>query len=238
MRPLALAIVVLSSCQRHAPPPAPAAQATPSPLPGRSSCAARRLAFQPLIGRTYRFTADERHTKDPEGTRRKHYVSQVVFTAASGAWRADERDFAIPFTPWSHADPTKAVLHWTLYAAGVPAAHPTADGTTDASTVEAMSLFRFRTTIALPSTCVGDSHDGGWTELGRPRSISTKVVSADDRRVRLHVSITRGTWRQEGDVDVAMDDGLTGEWRIHELGPGAPELEVNDVQRVIEVTHD
>jgi len=37
-------------------------------------------------------------------------------------------------------------------------------------------------------------------------------------------------------VDVSLDDGLTGEARLHELGPGAPA--VNDTQRVIEITHD
>ena len=122
------------------------------------------------------------------------------------------------------------------HADGVPAGHPKSDDGADTFFVESMSLFRFRTPITLPSTCVGDTHEASWTKLGRPRSLSTKVLSSDAEHVRLHVTIQRGEWHQDGEVDVSLEDGLSGEARLHELGPGAPA--VNDTQRVIKITHD
>jgi len=224
-----------SSVSAASSPAAPPASATVS---ASTPCGRRPLAFRPVAGRTYHFTADERYTKDPEGTTRKHYTSAVVFGVVPPGWSAVEHGFGIPFKPWSHGDLTNDVLHWTLDAGGVPTVEPTQEGNMEF--LDAMSLFRFRTPITLPSTCVGDTHAAHWTELGRlSRSVATTVLAADDRHVRLHVVIQRGRdWHQEGEVDVSLDDGLSGEARLHELGPEAPALYVNDTQRVIRVTHD
>ena len=40
-------------------------------------------------------------------------------------------------------------------------------------------------------------------------------------------------WDSKGDWDVAIDDGLSGEMRVHVQGPGAPDINVFD--RVIRV---
>lgn len=209
-----------------------------SPAAATGACKTRPLEFRPRAGRVYGFSSEERYTSDEPSTRRKLYESKLSFAqAASSGWTASESAFAIPFQPWSYEDPAGATLVWQLDKRGVPQGPPEERGFQRPDFLRHLSLFDFWPVgVVLPSTCPSDEGDLSWDDGGRPRTVHFRVLDVEAGRVRMRVEILRGTWRLEGTLEVALDDGLTGEAHLHEVGPGAPR--VNDNQRVIRVRRE
>ena len=208
---------------------------TPRGPDSRDDCRARPLSFRPRTGARYRFSAEERHTYDQPGTHRKLYESTIVYTPGqSQTWSAVETGFVIPFEPWRYADPRSAMLTWKLNARGVPLQEPDISGSSEPQSVRHLSLFGFWPVgIVLPATCPGDEAHVSWSDDGFLRTVHVRVAESTAGQIRMLIKLARGSWVIDGELDVASDDGLTGEARLHELGPGAPA--VNDNQRVIRI---
>jgi hypothetical protein len=134
-------------------------------------------------------------------------------------------------------------VRWRLNAAGVPSAAPVATGAESAERlIGGLSLFALRPVgLTLPSTCPSDSSKLEWRDaLDRLRSFSFRVLEVKNEQVLLAVtgSVTTrfNRWQIEGQVSIALDDGFTGEARLHVMGPGFPN--VNDTNRVTRVSID
>ncbi len=202
--------------------------------PEQAQCTRTGLSFRPQSGARYRLTVEE--------GAREPYRSTIIFTPTQTGWSAIERGFAGPFLPAQVGDLSEAELRWQLDLAGVPVAPPEESGGGRPGIVPNLSLFAFRPVgLVLGSTCAGVESSARWTDsAARVRSVHYRVTESAAGRVVLRifgsVETAVNRWKIEGTLEVASADGLTGEARLHERGPGAPA--VNDRERIVRVARE
>jgi hypothetical protein len=173
----------------------------------------------------------------------ERHRSTLVFARGQGdAWTVLENRFEGPFIASQTGDLAGAELAWSLDASGLPEASPQEKGHAKPNILTNLSMFAFRPVgIVLASTCAGDRGAATWKDsIARVRTVEFRVLEGSDLRVLLHVkgsvqtSVNR--WDFEGEMTVSLEDGLTSDMRVHEMGPGAPK--VNDRERIVRVARE
>jgi hypothetical protein len=208
------------------------------------TCKHQPLEFKPVEGARYRMTVDESDRTKDAGVP-KHYASSVVFGRRQPTgWNATEGEFREAFSPWTYGDLTGAEIVWRLDAGGIPdGTHEVKWARGDRAVLENLSMFSFRPFgVVTRSACQGEEFSASW-DNGRLRSMHYRVLSANEREVRLHFervtvpSQNEGSvWRSEGEMDLDRSDGLSGVAHIHVMGPLSPRM--NDYDRVLRISHE
>jgi hypothetical protein len=197
------------------------------------SCSDRALSFRPSAGARYMMVVEEAPTRTP-------YRSEIRFTRREGGWSAVETNFSGPFAPSQVGNLEHAELRWQLDAKGVPVAPPEQRGGGRPEVLSNLSLFAFRPVgFALASTCAGQEGQSNWTDSAqRKRAFHFSVKEVDRAHVLLEVdgsvSPPTSVWNLTGEMSIALEDGISGEARMRETGPGASA--VNDRIRVIRIS--
>jgi hypothetical protein len=211
----------------------PTETATVTISPAASPTCAAVPAFRPAVGVAYRVRVEDG---------KKVYQSAVTFRSAATGWEAVESDFAIEgsFAPGQFGDLTGASLAWRLDPDGKPLGKPVETGQAKPATLEFVSLFAFRFPLgAPPPACPGAEWTSTWERIegARKNTARFRVVEVTGGVVRVQVDASSvssvNRWDSKGEGDVALEDGISGEMRVHVQGPGAPAVNVFD--RVLRV---
>ncbi len=211
--------------------------------PAPESCTSRALAFNPAAGARYAMVVQEHDSSAAPDPSREPYRSTLSFARVGGGWRVVERGFnPLRNTPAQVGDLTAAEARWTLDVRGVPSAPVEEHGQAREGILQHLSFFAFRPVgYAFRSTCPGEVSTSAWTDpAGRVRTFEFRIgrIERDVAvlSVRGTVATAANTWSVQGELRVSVTDGLIGEARLHETGPGAPA--VNDRQRIVRITRE
>ncbi len=179
------------------------------------------LRFSPIPGVRYVVSTWETPGRDPKAA---YHSALELYPRSPSGWYAREAEFRRPFV--SDKGLYEALLEWRLDERGVPVDEPDAKGHGDPLVVRNLSLFAFRPVgLIADSACVGSAAKSTFVDAaGRTRSYTATIAASDGKTATLTLEGSvavpgAATWRQRGQLQISLDDGLAGEAQIHESGP-------------------